>query len=156
MTTGTKFDEFSENFQTASDPPPTLFSKNYVALFATTFFGVQQPHPFSLPKKRMKFFGSEMTLPPLRKFSENSSNLVQLYVPKFHTSDLEGLKALPGLARFPNCLPVASGLLGNLTSPGLDVASIGIPLLLHLPRDLDVPGEQVSLKLNPHFMSGIC
>ena len=35
------FDEFSENFQTASDPPP-LVSENYVALFATKFFGMQR------------------------------------------------------------------------------------------------------------------
>ena len=64
----------------ASDPP-TLFSENNVALFATKFFGVQQPHPFSLPKSATKFFGSEM-IPPLRKFSENSSNLVQVEAPK--------------------------------------------------------------------------
>ena len=38
---------------------------------------------------------------------------------QFHTSDLESFKALPGL----------------------DVAAIGIPLILHLPRDFDIPGE---------------
>ena len=27
-------DEFSENFQTASDPPPALVSENYVAFFS--------------------------------------------------------------------------------------------------------------------------
>ena len=30
----TILDEFSENFQTASDPPPALVSENYVALFS--------------------------------------------------------------------------------------------------------------------------
>ena len=32
--TPTKFNEFSENFQTASDPSPTIFSENNVALFS--------------------------------------------------------------------------------------------------------------------------
>ena len=44
--------------------PPTLFSENNVALFATKFFGVQRPHPFSYRKSATKFFGSEMTPPP--------------------------------------------------------------------------------------------
>ena len=75
------------NFQKTSKRPlttPTLFSENYVALFATKFFGVQRPHPFSLPKKRNKIFriGNDPPPPPLRKFSENSSNLVQVLLPK--------------------------------------------------------------------------
>ena len=50
------------------------FSENYVALFATKFFGVQQPHPFSLPKKRNEIFriGNDPWPPPpsevFRKF----------------------------------------------------------------------------------------
>ena len=48
----------------------TEFSENYVALFATKFFGVQRPHPFSLPKKRNKIF-----------WIGNSSNLVQVVFP---------------------------------------------------------------------------
>ena len=55
----------------ASDPP-TLFSENYVALFATKFFGVQRPHPISLPKKRNEIFRIGNDPPPLsevfRKF----------------------------------------------------------------------------------------
>ena len=61
-TTWTKFDEFSENFQTAS------FSENYVALFATKFFGVQRPHPISLPKKRNEIFWIGNDPPPLGSF----------------------------------------------------------------------------------------
>ena len=37
-------------------PPLALFSENYVALFATKFFGVQRPHPVSLLKKRNEIF----------------------------------------------------------------------------------------------------
>ena len=48
----------------ASDPP-TLFSENNVALFATKFFGVQRPHPFSLPKKRNEIFRIGNDPPPL-------------------------------------------------------------------------------------------
>ena len=44
--------------------PPTLFSENNVALFATKFFGVQWPHPFSLPKNRNKIFRIGNDLPP--------------------------------------------------------------------------------------------
>ena len=49
-------------------PPPTLFSENYVALFATTFFGVQRPHPFSLPKKRNEIFRIGNDPPPFGSF----------------------------------------------------------------------------------------
>ena len=49
---------------------------------------------------------------------------------QFNTSDLESLKALPGL----------------------DVASIGLTLVRHLPRDLDVPGEQAHLSSHVHSL----
>ena len=69
----TIFDEFSEIFQMASDPP-TLFSENNVALFATKFFGVQRPHPISLPKKAQRNFSDSKRPPPFsevfRKFIE--------------------------------------------------------------------------------------
>ena len=77
------FGKLPNGLRPPQGPPPTLFSENYVALFATKFFGVQRPHPISLPKKRNKIFriGNDL-LPPLRKFSENSSNLVQVVFPK--------------------------------------------------------------------------
>ena len=34
-------DECSEKLQTASEPPPALALENYVALFATNFFGLE-------------------------------------------------------------------------------------------------------------------
>ena len=91
-------DEFSENFQTASDPPPPYFRKTMLRFFrearkfATKFIriGVTPPlfpkiHRFYPPKitekTATKFFGSEMTPPPLRKFSENSSKMVHRSVP---------------------------------------------------------------------------
>ena len=61
----------------ASDPP-TLISENNAA----KFFGVQRPHPFSLLKKRNEIFWIGNDPPPIRKFSENSSNLVQVVTPK--------------------------------------------------------------------------
>ena len=66
---------------TTSDPP-TLFSENYVALFATKFFGVERPPSFPLPKKRKEIFWIGKDPPPgLRKFSENSSNLLDQVIP---------------------------------------------------------------------------
>ena len=79
----TILDEFSENFLTASDPPPTLISENYVALFGNKFFGMDRTpslfpenltlFPLKITKNATKFFGSEMTPPPsevFRKFTE--------------------------------------------------------------------------------------
>ena len=90
MTTWIKFDEFSENFQTASDPSHSIFGKN-VALFreaqkfATKFIWIGVNPPFSpkkLPKKRNKIFWIGNDPPPsLRKFSENSSILVHAITP---------------------------------------------------------------------------
>ena len=84
-----RIDEFSENFQTASDP--TLFSENYVALFCNKLFGVERPpplfpkihqfYPLKITQKpQRQFFGSETIPPPspLRMFSENSS--IQFHV----------------------------------------------------------------------------
>ena len=48
--------------------PTTLFSENYVALYATKFFGVQRPHPFSLPKKRNEIFRIGNDPPPFGSF----------------------------------------------------------------------------------------
>ena len=68
--------------------PHTLFSENNVALFATKFFGVQRPHPFSLPKKRNEIFRIGNDPPPFWKLSENSSNMVEIVTPK------KGLKGI--------------------------------------------------------------
>ena len=78
----TKFDEFSENFQTASDPPP-YFRKTILRFLLRNFSGCSDPTLFLYQKSATKFFGSEIT-PPLRKFSENSSNLVQVILPKLY------------------------------------------------------------------------
>ena len=60
---------FATNFSDWSDPP--LFPK------------IHRFYPSKLPPKTAtNFFGSEMT-PPLRKFSENSLNLVQIVIPYF-------------------------------------------------------------------------
>ena len=47
---------FRKNFQTASDTPPHPIFGNYIALFATEFFGVERPPSFPLPKKRKEIF----------------------------------------------------------------------------------------------------
>ena len=75
--TWTKFDEFSENFQTASDPPP-IFGKKCCAFVRE--IGARSAFP--LPKKRNIIFriGND-PLPPIRKFSENSLILVQVVIP---------------------------------------------------------------------------
>ena len=100
----------------ASDPP-TLFSENNVALFATKFFGVQRPHSFSLPKKRNEIFwiGNDPP-PPFWKLSENSSNMVEIVTPK------KGLKGivrehslyLPDLPAYLTYLPTWSTYLPDL------------------------------------------
>ena len=56
----------SMNFRKTSKRPltPPLFSENYVALFATKFFGVQRPQPIPLPKKRNEIFRIENDPPP--------------------------------------------------------------------------------------------
>ena len=81
----------------ASDPP-TLFSENYVALFSggpkngnEIHSDWRDPPPFSenslfLPpqnfrKKRDEIFRIGNDPPPIRKFSENSLNLVGVIVP---------------------------------------------------------------------------
>ena len=63
---------------------PKIFKKN-----ATKFFGVQRPHPISLPKKRNEIFRIGNDPPPIRKFSENSSNLVQVVFPNLDISFLQ-------------------------------------------------------------------
>ena len=79
-TISTIFDEFSENFQTASDPPP-YFRKTMLRFLQRNFSGCSDPTLFLYRKSATKFFGSEMIPPPLRKFSENSSNQVQVVFP---------------------------------------------------------------------------
>ena len=77
--TWTKFNEFSENFQTASDPPPhPIFGKKCCAFVRE--IGARSAFP--LPKKRNIIFRIGNDPPPIRKFSENSSNLVQVEAPK--------------------------------------------------------------------------
>ena len=52
-----RIDEFSENFQTASDPP-TLFSENYVALFHNKLF------PAKITEKTQRNFLDRIWPPP--------------------------------------------------------------------------------------------
>ena len=44
--------------------------------------GVAAPHKISLQKAQHNFLGSECPPPPIRKFSENSVNLVGVVFPK--------------------------------------------------------------------------
>ena len=63
-------------------PPPHPIFGNYIALFATEFFGVERPPSFPLPKKRKEIVWIGKDPPPgLRKFSENSSNLLDQVIP---------------------------------------------------------------------------
>ena len=62
-------------------PPPPYFRKTMLRFLQRNFSGCSDPTLFLYRKSATKFFGSEMTPPPLRKFSENSSNLVQVVFP---------------------------------------------------------------------------
>ena len=62
-------------------PPPPSFRKTMLRFLQRNFSGCSDPTLFLYRKSATKFFGSEMT-PPLRKFSENSSNMVEIVTPK--------------------------------------------------------------------------
>ena len=70
MTWSNRFDEFSENFQTASDPPPPIFGKKCCAFVRE--IGARSAFP--LPKKRNIMFRIGNDPPPhsevFRKFIE--------------------------------------------------------------------------------------
>ena len=63
MTWSNRFNEFSENFQTASDTPPTLFSETILRFLQRNFSGWSDPLLFLYQKSAKKFFGSEKTPP---------------------------------------------------------------------------------------------
>ena len=62
--------EFPENFRTAFDPPPRPFFGKFHCDFFRKF--ITKITVSNAKKIAMKFFGSEMTPPPFRKFSGNS------------------------------------------------------------------------------------
>ena len=101
----TKTDEFLEKFQTAFDPPPSSFSENYVADFLKHTLKIPPLYHFyakktlfKSPKFATKIFGLEMTPPPVRNFSENSSVFVGWGFPKRVNSrrNLKRLKLIAG------------------------------------------------------------
>ena len=62
-------------------PTPPYFRKTMLRFLQWNFSGCSDPILFLYRKSATKFFGSEMTPPPLRKFSENSSNMVEIVTP---------------------------------------------------------------------------
>ena len=105
------------------------------------FSGCSDPTLFLYRKSATKFLGSEMT-PPLRKFYENSSNLVQEYVPKMFSlfqnkqnSELHVLLVFPHAGCFTKLFDIAwfSFYLQQRWKPS-NIRELGI--LLHSPSEM--------------------